>query len=168
MRPRRLLAACLVLALVLPVLAMPSLALAQSSAGDQTVGPTLDDKAFAIANELQCPVCQNETVAFSPSSLAAQMRQLIREKVRQGDTREQILQYFVDRYGDSILTQPPKSGFNLLAWFMPFAGVVLGLVIVLSVLRVYRPRPAPTVELPAAPLSEADERLVAQALEGLE
>jgi cytochrome c-type biogenesis protein CcmH len=152
-----------VVALALLLLA-PAAAFAQSYT-NQPSTQALDDQALAIANELQCPVCENVTVAYSGSTLAAQMRQVIREKLAEGWTRDQIIQYFVDRYGEAILTQPPKRGLNLLVWLLPVGGVLAGLAVLGTVLWSRRGAPA---ALPAAvpPLTEEDERLLAQALEG--
>jgi cytochrome c-type biogenesis protein CcmH len=72
-----------------------------------------------IAATLQCPVCQNISVADSPSELAQQMRQLIAQKLAAGESREQIVAHFVDRYGEEVLLDPPKRGFNLLLWGGP-------------------------------------------------
>lgn len=85
-----------------------------------------DSDTFKVADQLQCPVCQGVTVAYSNSGLAQQMRLLIKKKLETGETKEQILQYFVDRYGESILTNPPKSGFTLLVWLLPVAGLLVG------------------------------------------
>src|SRR5712692_4158614 len=145
---------------LLLLLAAPSAAFAQSytdTAGSQS----LDDRALAIANELQCPVCENVTVAYSNSTLAWQMRQVIRDKLAQGWTRDQIIQYFVDRYGEAILTQPPKHGLNLLVWLLPVVGILAGLGIIGGVLRSRR-GPAPQRD---PDLSEEDERLLARAME---
>jgi cytochrome c-type biogenesis protein CcmH len=152
-----------VLALALLLLA-PAAAFAQSYT-NQPSTLALDDQALAIANELQCPVCENVTVAYSGSTLAAQMRQVIREKLAEGWTRDQIIQYFVDRYGEAILTQPPKHGLNLLVWLLPVGGVLAGLAVLGTALWSRR---AASAAPPAAapPLSEEDERLLAQALEG--
>ena len=76
---------------------------------EQPTAPrNLDDEALEIGAMLRCPICQNVSVAFSPSQLAVQMRGVIRQKLEAGETREQIIQYFVDRYGESILLEPPK------------------------------------------------------------
>lgn len=160
----RLRVAALAVALVLP-LVLPAAAFAQSytsSAGSQS----LDDQALAIANELQCPVCENVTVAYSNSTLAGQMRHVIHDKLAQGQTHDQIIQYFVDRYGEAILTQPPKHGLNLLVWLLPGAGLLAGLGILGTVLRSRRPLAAEAGAPPETSLSDEDERLLAMALEG--
>lgn len=104
---------------------------------------TLDDRARAIAGELMCPVCEGQTVAESEALLAEQMRTLIKQKLAQGQTREEILAYFVDRYGESILAAPPKRGFNLIAWAGPFVILFLGAVFAANTLRRWT-RPAAT------------------------
>ncbi len=127
---------------------------------------SLDDQALALANELQCPVCQNVTVAYSNSPLAGQMRQVIHDKLQQGQTHDQIIQYFVDRYGESILEQPPKHGLNLLAWLLPVVGLMTGLGVVGGVLRSRRSSIPSGLDAAELPLDDEDERLLAQALEG--
>ncbi|HVA24110.1 MAG TPA: cytochrome c-type biogenesis protein CcmH [Chloroflexota bacterium] len=127
---------------------------------------SLDDQALAIANELQCPVCENVTVAYSNATLAAQMRQVIRDKLAQGQTHDQIIHYFVDRYGEAILTQPPKHGLNLLVWLLPLAGLLGGLGVLGTGLWSRRPQPAEAAPAHEPVLSDEDERLLAAALEG--
>ena len=130
---------------------------------DQGASQNLDDQALAIANQLQCPVCENVTVAYSNSALAGQMRQVIRDKLQQGQTRDQIVQYFVDRYGEGILTQPPKHGLNLLVWLLPLAGLLAGLGVLGSVL-LSRRSGLSSMRVTEQPLDEEDERLLARAL----
>ena len=86
----------------------------------------LEDRVRTIASELRCVVCQNLSVADSPSDLAKEMRNLVRELVQQGKSREEIDAYFVSRYGEYVLLSPPKRGFNLLVWGLPFLAIVLG------------------------------------------
>src|SRR3954470_15511059 len=83
----------------------------------------LDDGVRRVALQLQCPVCEGETVADSPSGLAGDMRSVIRTKLVAGESDQQILDEFVDSYGDSILTEPPKRGISLGVWVGPVIGV---------------------------------------------
>jgi cytochrome c-type biogenesis protein CcmH len=96
---------------------------------------TVDEQSREIAKQLQCPVCNGSTVADSPSDLAGQMRAVIRQKVEAGESRDAIVQFFVDRYGDSILIEPPRRGFGLAVWLAPIVMLVVGLVILTMVLR---------------------------------
>ena len=86
----------------------------------------LDDRVREIASEWRCVVCQNLSVADSPSDLAKEMRSLVRELVQQGKSREEIEAYFVSRYGQFVLLSPPKQGFNLLVWVLPFLAIAVG------------------------------------------
>jgi cytochrome c-type biogenesis protein CcmH len=86
----------------------------------------MDDRVREVASELRCVVCQNLSVADSPSDLAREMRNLVRELLQQGKTPEEIKAYFQSRYGDFVLLEPPKRGFNLLVWGLPFAALVAG------------------------------------------
>ena len=88
---------------------------------------TLDDQANEISNSLLCPVCQGQSVAESNSNLANDMRQVIRKKLEQGQSREEIVAYFVDTYGEGILGAPPAKGVNLFLWVLPALAIVFGL-----------------------------------------
>ncbi|HEV2054056.1 MAG TPA: cytochrome c-type biogenesis protein [Methylomirabilota bacterium] len=88
-----------------------------------------------VATQLRCVVCQTVSVADSPSETANQMRAIIRERLAAGDSPAQVLAYFVERYGDWILLSPPKSGFTLLVWVVPFVGLGIGLVLVAITVR---------------------------------
>ena len=95
---------------------------------------SIDDEVGEIAYLLMCPVCQGQSVAESNSDLAKDMRTIIRKKLREGQSKEEIISYFVNRYGDSILGSPPAKGVNWLLWLLPvfalfFGGVGMGLFI---------------------------------------
>lgn len=92
-------------------------------------------RAQVIAGQLRCPVCQNESVADSPSELAAQMRVLIREKIAAGETDRQILDYFVSRYGEWILLEPPRRGLLWLVWVAPATALLAGAYIGVTYFR---------------------------------
>lgn len=95
----------------------------------------LEARAQAIAAQLRCPVCQNESVADSPAELAAQMRALIREQLAAGASDEQIVAYFVSRYGEWILLDPPRRGVFWIVWAAPAAALLAGLLIAGSYVR---------------------------------
>jgi cytochrome c-type biogenesis protein CcmH len=92
-------------------------------------------EAQSIDRMLMCPVCPAETIDQAQVELARQMRRLVREMLAQGAGREEILEFFADRYGPGVLAAPPKSGLNLLAWAVPVVGVLAALGAGLLVLR---------------------------------
>lgn len=92
-------------------------------------GEALEERVREIARELRCPVCQNLSVADSPSELAQEMRGIIREQLRAGKTPKEIKAYFVSKYGDWILLSPRSGGIGWLVWVGPFVGAAGGLAI---------------------------------------
>jgi cytochrome c-type biogenesis protein CcmH len=99
---------------------------------------TLDQRTQEVAEQLKCPVCQGESVADSPALLAGQMRQVIREQLQSGKSEQQVVQYFVNRYGDQIAWSPPWQGFALLAWLVPIVLLLSGAILLLVVWRDWR------------------------------
>ncbi len=111
------------------------LALAAAPAGAQQPALHVNEReVYEVATQLRCVVCQNLSVADSPSEMAAQMRGIVRERLAAGATPEQVIQYFVDKYGEWILLSPRRRGFTLLVWIAPFAAVAIGLVLVAALL----------------------------------
>jgi cytochrome c-type biogenesis protein CcmH len=88
-----------------------------------------------LASELRCPVCQGNSIQDSPSELAQQMRDLIRDQLRAGKTPDEVRAYFVDKYGEWILLAPKATGLNLIVYVVPFAAIALGGVIVWRTVR---------------------------------
>ena len=125
------------------------------------VAESIDEEAYAIASQLQCPICQGESVAASPSQLATQMRQVIRDQLGQGQSREAILQYFVDRYGEQILMAPPRNGFTAIAWIGPYVGLAAAIGFLVWTVRRRRPDADGTHSQPAAGgyLEQVDQTL---------
>jgi cytochrome c-type biogenesis protein CcmH len=118
----------------------------------------LDERVREIAGNLRCPVCQNLSVGDSPSGLAIQMRGVIKDKLEAGESREQIEAYFVERYGEWVLLAPKKQGFNLVAWLLPFIGVVVGAVGVAVVSRRWAARQAAAAPAGPPPPASPEER----------
>lgn len=87
--------------------------------------PVLEARVMAIAEELRCLVCQNETIAASHADLAVDLRKQIRLQLVQGRSTEQILDFMVQRYGDFVLYRPPLKASTILLWVGPFALLVL-------------------------------------------
>jgi cytochrome c-type biogenesis protein CcmH len=100
-----------------------------------------DDAVRRIALQLQCPVCEGQNAADSPSGLATDMRRVIRSKLAAGEADQQILDEFVASYGDSILSEPPKRGISLGVWLGPTLGVTLGALVLGVLLRAWRQSP---------------------------
>jgi cytochrome c-type biogenesis protein CcmH len=87
----------------------------------------LDDRTRAVAAELRCVVCQNLSVADSPSEMAQQMKGIIREQLQAGRTPAEIKSYFVSKYGEWVLLAPTTKGFSLVVWVLPFIALFIGL-----------------------------------------
>jgi cytochrome c-type biogenesis protein CcmH len=88
-----------------------------------------------VAEQLRCVVCQNLSVADSPSEMAAQMRAIVRERLASGESPAQVRQYFLDKYGEWILLEPQRHGFTLLVWLAPVVAVAIGLVLFVVLVR---------------------------------
>ena len=115
------------------------------AAARQPAAASVDEQTVhEVAAELRCVVCQSLSVADSPSETANQMRGIIRERLAAGDSPAQVRAYFVEKYGDWILLSPPKSGFTLLVWVVPFVGLGIGLVLVALAVRRWSRTPQPT------------------------
>ena len=99
---------------------------------------TLDQRVHDVASQLKCPVCQGESVADSPSTISQQMRAVIRQQLQSGKSEQEVIQYFVDRYGEQIVWSPPWQGFTLLAWLVPIALLLIGAFLLFAILRNWR------------------------------
>ena len=98
-------------------------------------GTFSEGEAQGIDRMIMCPVCPAETIDQAQVQIAQQMRQMVRDMLAEGKERDEILAFFVDRYGQDILGAPPKSGANLVAWLAPIAGVAAAVVAVYFILR---------------------------------
>lgn len=97
----------------------------------------LSPEALEIAGSLNCPICEGLSVRDSDSQLSRDMRAQIQRMLDEGQTRQEILDYFVDRYGMGVLRDPPKEGFVLTLWWGPVIGLAVG-VLVLATFMVQR------------------------------
>ncbi len=102
---------------------------------------TLDQRVHDVASQLKCLVCQGESVADSPATLSLQMRGVIRQQLQSGKSEQEVIQYFVSRYGDRILLSPPWQGLTLLVWLVPIALMVGGILLLFVVLRSWQSQP---------------------------
>ncbi len=142
------------------------LLLVATAAGAAPSSRVSEETVREIAAQLRCVVCQNLSVADSPSEMANQMRGIIRERLAAGESPERVVAYFVDKYGEWILLSPRRQGFNLLVWTVPFAGIAVGLlvIVILTVRWSRRPRPAALSE----PVDPAVRERIARELDDLE
>jgi cytochrome c-type biogenesis protein CcmH len=101
------------------------LALALAQPSPNTPPPDFSPEVFEIARELRCPVCQGESAAESNAGIAVEMRRIIAEQLAQGKSRAEIREFFVQRYGDWILYEPPARGLTLWVWLSPLVGLGL-------------------------------------------
>ncbi len=119
--------------------------------------PVLEQRVTALASELRCLVCQNQTLADSNAPLAEDLRNQVREKMRQGASDSEIVDYMVARYGDFVLYRPPLKLATVLLWFGPLLLLAAGFAVLLR--RVLRRRPAQDLEMTASERKRAAELL---------
>ena len=117
----------------------------------------LDKRTAALAEELRCLVCQNQTLAESNAPLAVDLRNQVREQLAQGASEREVREYMVARYGDFVLYKPPFKASTAALWLGPFVLLLAG--VVLLVRRLRRPR------APEPALSSAERERVAKLLE---
>jgi cytochrome c-type biogenesis protein CcmH len=138
-------------------LALSAPALHAGEAAPAASDPALEKRVMALSHELRCLVCQNQTIADSNADLAVDLRNEVREKMRQGKSDSEIIDYMTARYGDFVLYRPPVKATTLVLWFGPLLLMLWGLYALFRRLRDRNAAPA------AAPLSD-DERRRAAAL----
>lgn len=97
-----------------------------------TAPPVSADRVETIASRLRCPVCQSVSVADSPSDQARDMREIIVQQVAEGRSDEEIVAFFVERYGEWIVLAPPPRGSTLALWLLPPAAVLIGVIMALG------------------------------------
>ena len=147
---KRLLAIFIVLATALPALAL--------TPDEQLADPALEARARALSSHLRCLVCQNQSIDDSDAPLAKDLRGLIRDHLKKGETDEQIMDYVVARYGDFVLLKPRLTIRTLALWGTPFA-----VLLIAALLLFLRRRPAAPV--PEQPLTAEERQVLEKALE---
>ena len=121
-----------VAALLCAVAAGPA---AAREAAPATADPVLEAHVMRLSNELRCLVCQNETIAASNADLAVDLRNQVRDMLRQGRTDAEVMRYMTDRYGDFVLYRPPVKATTWVLWYGPAALLVGGGAALVLVLR---------------------------------
>jgi cytochrome c-type biogenesis protein CcmH len=101
----------------------------------QLPDPKQQESYETLTRELRCLVCQNQTIADSNAELAADLRRQVYEMLQQGKSREEIIQFMTDRYGDFVLYKPRFEGKTSVLWIAPVVFLSMGLITVFFVIR---------------------------------
>jgi len=112
--------------------------------GTPLAGDQLFRRTQEVASLLRCPVCQGMSVADSPSEMAINMKEQVRELIARGYTEEQILKYFELSYGQFVLLKPK----SIFIWILPIIALLIGIVIVVLKIRKLEQSPAPSPQPP--------------------
>ena len=107
----------------------------------------LESRARNLSRELRCMVCQNQSIDDSEAPLARDLRLLVRERLTQGDTDQQVLDFLVSRYGNFVLLRPPLEWHTILLWGLPPAALIAGLIGLMIKVRRQRPTASGTEAL---------------------
>lgn len=102
--------------------------------------PPIEQRAQALNRSIMCPVCPGESIDQSQVALAVQMRGIVNEKLAEGWSEDQIREFFIERYGPSVLLQPPTEGVSLAVWLLPPIGVAAAIAVFVLALRHMRRR----------------------------
>jgi len=139
------------LVLLAAVWLLASPALANAQAGD----PALEARVKAIASELRCLVCQNQTVADSDAPVAQDMRREVRELLAQGKSETEVKRHMTERFGDFVLYRPPFKAETLILWLGPFAVLAMAAVMLIRRLRAQGAKAAETAATPQSEVAAA-------------
>jgi cytochrome c-type biogenesis protein CcmH len=112
----------------------PALALAVQP-DEKLADPALEARARAISQELRCLVCQNQSIDDSEAAMARDLRLMVRERLKSGETDAQVMQAVTDRFGNFVRLDPPVNGSTLALWLIPFAVLGLGAAVAFTQLR---------------------------------
>jgi|SRR5678816_740864 cytochrome c-type biogenesis protein CcmH len=123
--------------------------------------PALESRARNLSRELRCMVCQNQSIDDSEAPLARDLRLLVRERLTQGDTDQQVLDFLVSRYGTFVLLRPPLEWHTTLLWGLPPAVLIAALVGLMIKARRQRPTASGTEAL-----SQDEERRLSTLVDG--
>jgi len=132
----------MVLLASLAMTALVALACTGSASSDV---PELEQQAYSLNQAIMCPVCPGESIDQSQNPLAVQMRAMVIDKLATGWSDQQIKDFFVERYGPSVLMAPPTDGISLAAWIVPPATMLGAVIALLLALRWMRRSQAPDI-----------------------
>lgn len=147
--------------------------LSQPVQAQEPVPTPSDDDVNRVAKQMYCPVCENIPLDVCPTQACSEWRELIRLRLSEGWSDQQIKDYFVAQYGDRVLSEPPRRGWNWLVYVLPWVFVAIGAVVVWRVLVSMRQKAAlanastGTTDEPAPPLSPDTDPYLARIEEEL-
>lgn len=142
------------LALVCPI--APAVAVDPS---EQLEDPALEERARDISAGLRCLVCQNQSIDDSDAELAKDLRVLVRERLKAGDSDDQVLSFVVERYGEFVLLRPPFDMRTLLLWFAPALLLLAAIAYVVARVRAGPTEATAAASAPAPLTAEEQARL---------
>jgi cytochrome c-type biogenesis protein CcmH len=144
----------------LVLLLVAALPLRAVEPNEMLADPNLEARARTLSKELRCMVCQNQSIDDSEAPLAHDLRVLVRDRLKAGDSDTQVLDFLVARYGEFVLLRPRFAWHNAALWGVPPAVLVIGIVAIVVVIRRRRGAPAPE----AANLTAAEETRLSELL----
>lgn len=150
-RPRAPLPVLLAAGLALLALVALTLAFARPAYADDPLAA----KQLEVERQLGCPICTNLPLNVCDNQICQQMKGVIHDRLAAGDSSDQVVAYFVSRYGEGILLTPPRQGFNLAVWYLPILALIVGAAIVWAFVR----RSLRRQRLAARRLATVDPRL---------
>lgn len=145
----------LLLAAAFALAAFPALAV---NPDEVLSDPALEARARALSAQLRCMVCQNQSIDNSNAELARDLRLLVRERLKNGDSDEAVIDYVVSRYGEFVLLNPRLRGETLLLWGAPLVLFLAGATAMLLFVRKRGGKPTGT------PLSDTEKAELERAL----
>ncbi|WP_113341879.1 cytochrome c-type biogenesis protein [Brucella intermedia] len=123
--------------------------------------PVLEKRARTISGELRCMVCQNESIDDSNAELARDLRILVRDRLKEGDSDEQVMDFIVERYGEFVLLKPRLNARTILLWGFPVVILLIG-----AVALVFAFRGRKRVGQAPQPLTESEKAELSRLLDG--
>ncbi len=137
----------------LGLLLLNALPLLAVESKEMLTDPALEARARNLSKELRCMVCQNQSIDDSEAPLAHDLRVLVRERLKAGDSDAQVVNFLVARYGEFLLLRPPLAWHTAALWGLPPAALLIGIVTIVVIVRRRRNVPTP----PPANLTAAEE-----------
>ena len=95
----------------------------------------INNRTREISQNIRCLVCQNQSIDESNSELAKDLKILIKEKLINGDSDEEIYGFLKERYGDYILLKPPLNLNTVILWFLPFIVLMFGSIMIFKIIK---------------------------------